>query len=83
MGTRLFELLLAHVDAHVRVDCSLTVDPARSAEVKRYERLGFTEKRFVGGYYREDEDRYVMTRPATERRETGEPTSAPGREEGR
>ena len=64
IGTRLFELLLDHVDATVHAACYLTVDPSRDAEVRRYERLGFTDKRFVAGFYREDEDRYVMTRPA-------------------
>ena len=64
IGTRLFELLLAHVDATVGAACYLTVDPSKAAEVTRYERLGFTEKRFVPGFYREDEDRFVMTRPA-------------------
>jgi ribosomal protein S18 acetylase RimI-like enzyme len=65
IGTRLFELLLEHVDATVHGACYLTVDPSRETEVRRYERLGFTEKRFVAGFYREDEDRYVMTRTAS------------------
>jgi [ribosomal protein S18]-alanine N-acetyltransferase len=64
IGTHLFELLLAHVDATVGAACYLTVDPSKAAEVTRYEHLGFTEKRFVPGFYREDEDRFVMTRPA-------------------
>ncbi len=64
IGSRLFELLLEHVDATVGAACYLTVDPSREAEVTRYERLGFTDKRFVSGFYREDEDRFVMTRPA-------------------
>jgi len=64
IGSRLFELLLAHVDATLGVACWLTVDTSREAEVRRYERLGFTEKQLVRGYYRDDEDRYVMTRPA-------------------
>lgn len=64
IGSRLFELLLEHVDATVGAACYLTVDPSRAAEVRRYERLGFTEKHLVAGFYREDEDRYVMTRPA-------------------
>lgn len=68
IGSRLFELLLEHVDATVHAACYLTVDPTKEAEVRRYERLGFTEKRFVAGFYREDEDRYVMTRPAREAR---------------
>lgn len=64
IGSRLFELLLEHIDATVGAACYLTVDPSREAEVRRYERLGFTEKALVRGFYRDDEDRYVMTRPA-------------------
>jgi [ribosomal protein S18]-alanine N-acetyltransferase len=64
IGTRLFRLLLDHVDATVGAACSLTVGAAREAEVRRYEHLGFIEKRFIRGYYREDEDRFVLTRPA-------------------
>jgi ribosomal protein S18 acetylase RimI-like enzyme len=64
IGSRLFQLLLEHIDATLGVACWLTVDTSREAEVRRYERLGFTEKRLARGYYRDDEDRYVMTRPA-------------------
>ena len=78
IGTRLFELLLAHVDASVGAACYLTVDPSKAAEVTRYEHLGFTEKRFVPGFYREDEDRFVMTRPG-KTASFEAPTSARGR----
>lgn len=64
IGTRLFERLLEDIDANVGASCFLTVDPAHAAAVRRYERIGFTERRYVAGYYRDDEDRYVMTRPA-------------------
>ena len=67
IGTRLFDLLLEEIDASVRASCFLTVDPAKEAAVQRYERIGFTERQYVGGYYRDDEDRYVMTRPAAGR----------------
>ena len=64
IGSRLFELLLDEIDASVHASCFLTVDPAKAAAVQRYERIGFTERQYVAGYYRDDEDRYVMTRPA-------------------
>jgi ribosomal protein S18 acetylase RimI-like enzyme len=64
IGARLFNLLLEDIDASVRTSCFLTVDPANHAAVQRYERIGFTERQYVAGYYRDDEDRYVMTRPA-------------------
>ena len=64
IGTRLFDLLLEEIDTSVRASCFLTVAPSNEAAVQRYERIGFTERQFVSGYYREDEDRYVMTRPA-------------------
>jgi ribosomal protein S18 acetylase RimI-like enzyme len=67
IGTRLFDLLLEEIDASVHASCFLTVDPAKEAAVRRYERIGFTERQYVGGYYRDDEDRYVMTRPAAGR----------------
>lgn len=67
IGTRLFGTLLEFVDVHVGTACRLTVDPAHAAAVKRYERLGFTEQEYVAGYYRDDEDRIVMTRPAARR----------------
>ncbi len=67
IGTRLFDLLLEEIDESVHASCLLTVDPANKAAVQRYERIGFTEREYVAGYYRDDEDRYVMTRPAAGR----------------
>jgi len=64
IGTRLFDLLLEDIDANVHATCFLTVDPAHEASVRRYERIGFTERQYVAGYYRDDEDRCVLTRPA-------------------
>jgi ribosomal protein S18 acetylase RimI-like enzyme len=64
IGTRLFDLLLEEIDADVHAACFLTVDPAHEAAIGRYERIGFTERQYVAGYYRDDEDRYVLTRPA-------------------
>lgn len=64
IGARLFEALLARVDHDGGADCFLTVDPANLSALRLYENWGFTERRFVPGYYRENEDRYVLTRPA-------------------
>lgn len=64
IGTRLFEMLLASLDAAGGTPCWLTVDPANAAALRLYEKLGFSERRFVAGYYRAEEDRYVLTRPA-------------------
>ena len=67
IGTRLFALLLEDIDANVHAACFLTVDPANDAAVERYARIGFTAREYVAGYYRDDEDRYVLTRPAAGR----------------
>lgn len=64
IGSRLFEALLAQVDRGDGTECFLTVDPANQAALRLYPRWGFSERRFVPGYYREHEDRYVLTRPA-------------------
>lgn len=63
IGTRLFERLLDEVDAGSGVECWLTVDPANAAALRLYARWGFTGRRLVPGYYRAEEDRYVLTRP--------------------
>jgi len=63
VGTRLLEALIEELD-RLGVGASLTVDPQNDAALRMYERLGFTEKRFVKGYYRGEEDRFVLTRPA-------------------
>lgn len=46
-----------------RADCFLTVDPVNTRATDLYEHFGFTERRLVRGYYREHEDRLVLTRP--------------------
>ena len=62
LGSQLFELLLTDLDKENLV-CFLTVDPANKAATTLYEKWGFTERKFVKGYYRSDEDRYVLSRP--------------------
>lgn len=61
VGTKLFAALLEYLD-EVGADAFLTVDPANTNAIKLYEKLGFTEREFVEGYYRPEEDRYVLTR---------------------
>jgi [ribosomal protein S18]-alanine N-acetyltransferase len=61
VGSRLFDLMMAEMDA-MDVVCFLTVDPVNESAIHIYERRGFLEKRFVSGYYRDVEDRYVLTR---------------------
>lgn len=61
VGTRLFEVLLKEIDK-IGADCFLTVDPVNDRAIKLYEKWGFTDREFVCGYYRSNEDRYVLTR---------------------
>ncbi len=63
IGTKLFEALLKETDRR-GVDCFLTVNPSNASAVRLYERWGFIEKTFVKGYYRSNEDRYVLMRRA-------------------
>jgi len=63
VGTHLFEVLLAELD-RLGAASFLTVDPINDAGIRLYEKWGYTERRFVKGYYRPHEDRYVLTRPA-------------------
>lgn len=63
IGTKLFDILLSETD-RINANCFLTVDPANSAALKLYEKWGFSDKHIVPGYYRGNEDRYVLTRQA-------------------
>tara|TARA_B100000700_G_scaffold295174_1_gene357837 strand:+ start:1182 stop:1634 length:453 start_codon:yes stop_codon:yes gene_type:complete len=62
VGTQLMEQILAAIDEQA-VDCFLTVDPQNEAAIRLYESFGFIERVYVNGYYRESEDRFVLTRP--------------------
>lgn len=66
IGSQLFEVLLKDIDEH-RQGTFLTVDPVNEAAIALYEKWGFTERRFVKGYYRQEEDRFVLSRMAKER----------------
>ena len=61
VASGLMRALLAEVD-RLGKDILLTVDPQNEKALRLYESWGFTERRFVKGYYRECEDRYVLTR---------------------
>ncbi len=61
IGGRLFEVLLEETD-RLKLDCFLTVDPGNEAALRLYARWGFTERLFVPGFYRANEDRFVLTR---------------------
>ena len=63
VGGRLLGELVERLDER-RVAAFLTVDPGNTAALALYERHGFTEHTFIKGYYRPEEDRFVLTRPA-------------------
>jgi GNAT superfamily N-acetyltransferase len=61
IGTGLFKLLLEEID-RLQADCFLTVDPSNESALRLYHKWGFEERQLMKGFYREDEDRYVLTR---------------------
>lgn len=61
VGTKLFKKLLNEVD-NIGADCFLTVDPVNAGAMKLYEKWGFREREFIKSYYRENEDRFILTR---------------------
>lgn len=63
IGSSLFERLLRELDA-LGADSFLTVDPANEAAQALYARWGYAERAFVKGFYRDCEDRWVLTRRA-------------------
>jgi [ribosomal protein S18]-alanine N-acetyltransferase len=63
IGSRLFRVLLRRIDrTHAAV--RLTVDPVNTVALALYAKWGFSRRTVVRGYYRPEEDRYVLTRPA-------------------
>lgn len=56
LGSQLMRALLAGA----RRPVILTVDPANIRALGVYERMGFVKQELVSGFYRPDEDRYVM-----------------------
>ena len=61
IGSKLFDRVLNELD-QLQVPVWLTVSPEKAAAIALYEKWGFTDRTFVKGYYRENEDRYVLTR---------------------
>jgi ribosomal protein S18 acetylase RimI-like enzyme len=61
IATKLLELILEEIDK-IEADCFLTVDPINEHAIKLYEKYGFLDKKFTKGYYRDNEDRYILTR---------------------
>lgn len=64
IGSGLFRTLFTVLD-RMGEDVFLTVDPANEAAIRLYEGWGFSERCFVAGYYRDEEDRLVLTRRAS------------------
>ena len=62
IGTALFEAIIREIDRR-GAEVFLTVDPGNERALKLYDKFGFTQREFVRGYYREREDRFVLTRP--------------------
>jgi ribosomal protein S18 acetylase RimI-like enzyme len=61
IGSQLFEVLLQEIDEK-GVSVFLTVSPGNEAAIALYEKWGFDRRELVKGYYREVEDRYVLSR---------------------
>ncbi len=61
VGSHLFEALFESLDRR-GAECFLTVDPANTNAVRLYRKWGFLHERFVPGFYRQNEDRLVLTR---------------------
>lgn len=53
--------LLNEIDK-LDTDIFLTVDPTNEAAIALYNKWGFTDQIYIKGYYREEEDRLVLTR---------------------
>ena len=62
IGSELFVACLDELDT-LRVAAFLTVNPENEPAIRLYGKWGFTERKFVTGYYRSNEDRLVLTRP--------------------
>lgn len=61
VASKLFDALMKEIDEK-GLDVFLTVDPINERAIRIYEKMGFTEKQYVKGFYRENEDRLVLTR---------------------
>ena len=61
IGGKLFAALLKEIDNNKK-SVFLTVDPKNLSAISLYEKWGFSEQKYVSGYYRKEEDRLVLTR---------------------
>ena len=62
IASLLFEELFRALDK-TDIACFLTVDPFNEAALQLYSNWGFCERTFVEGYYRSNENRFVLRRP--------------------
>jgi [ribosomal protein S18]-alanine N-acetyltransferase len=61
IGTQLLTALVEKIDTFGQ-DAFLTVHPGNKPALKLYTSLGFTHREFVKSYYRQEEDRFILTR---------------------
>lgn len=61
IGTLLFKQLLTRLD-DMNCESMLTVDPQNSNAIKLYEKWGYSDKTYIKGFYRENEDRFILKR---------------------
>ena len=61
VGGKLMQAMLRAIDRR-KADVFLTVDPSNESALRLYKKWGFTSRRLVRGFYRKNEDRYVLTR---------------------
>jgi [ribosomal protein S18]-alanine N-acetyltransferase len=69
-----YELMKLTLNEIQNYNCSafLTVDPANENAIKLYEKMGFHRHHLVKGYYRDNEDRYIMMIDPTEEKKSNE-----------
>ena len=61
IGNMFFQNIVDFLDKE-KADCLLTTDPINARMIHLCAKYGFTEKKLVRGYYRQDEDRLVIKR---------------------